>query len=215
MSNSWRIVISCMMIWTTIADGDMITVNEFVHLYRLKESKEFLYYEFVPWNSKSRLIVDLPSSFHYWKSRYFFVSGDGWETFSDDFWGDVSRLLRRWETPLIGVFAPHKMLFSSLTFGLYWSSDLFLLLYFAVKERPELESKFEERVQAAIKYARRIDDFDELIDLRTLARHCLGREPSLYVLSTLDREERKRKLPLHMGSSYLLFLRLNFLFSLV
>ena len=95
MSNSWRIVISCMMIWTTIADGDMITVNEFVHLYRLKESKEFLYYEFVPWNSKSRLIVDLPSSFHYWKSRYFFVSGDGWETFSDDFWGDVSRLLRR------------------------------------------------------------------------------------------------------------------------
>ena len=144
MSNSWRIVISCMMIWTTIADGDMITVNEFVHLYRLKESKEFLYYEFVPWNSKSRLIVDLPSSFHYWKSRYFFVSGDGWETFSDDFWGDVSRLLRRWETPLIGVFAPHKMLFSSLTFGLYWSSDLFLPLYFAIKESPKLESKFEE-----------------------------------------------------------------------
>ena len=100
-------------------------------------------------------------------------------------------------------------------FILVITSDLFFLLYFAVKKRPELESMFEERVQAAIKYARRIDDFDELIDLRTLARHCLGREPSLYVLSTLDREERKRKLPLHMGSSYLLFLRLNFLFSLV
>ena len=107
------------------------------------------------------------------------------------------------------------LFFSNFLFILVITSDLFLVLYFAVKKHLELESKFEERVQAAIKYARRIDDFDELIDLRTLARHCLGREPSLYVLSTLDREERKRKLPLHMGSSYLLFLRLNFLFSLV
>ena len=48
MHNLWRIVISCMVIWTTIADGDMLTVNEFVHLYRLKESKEFGYYEFIP-----------------------------------------------------------------------------------------------------------------------------------------------------------------------
>ena len=49
MPNSWRIVISCMVIWTTIADGDMITLNEFIHLYHLKKSKEFGYYEFVPW----------------------------------------------------------------------------------------------------------------------------------------------------------------------
>ena len=65
MPNSWRIVISCMVIWTTIVDGDMLTVNEFVHLYRLKESKEFGYYEFVPWDRKSRLVTDLPSSFRY------------------------------------------------------------------------------------------------------------------------------------------------------
>ena len=127
MTNSWRIVISCMVIWMTIADGDMIAINEFVHLYRLKESKKFGYYEFVPWNRKSRLIVDLSSSFHYWKSRYFFVSGDDWETLSDDFW-DVPRLLRRWETPLIGAFAPHEMLFSSLTSCLYWSSDRLMIL---------------------------------------------------------------------------------------
>ena len=48
MLNSWRIVISCMVIWMTIADRDMITFNEFAHLYRLKESKEFGYYELVP-----------------------------------------------------------------------------------------------------------------------------------------------------------------------
>ena len=77
MPNSWRIVISCMVIWTIISNGDMITLNEFVYLYRLKESKDFGYYELIPWDRRSRLIVDLPSSFCYWKSRYFFVSGDG------------------------------------------------------------------------------------------------------------------------------------------
>ena len=99
MLNSWRIIISCMVIWTIISNGDMITLNEFVYLYRLKKSKDFGYYELVPWDRRSQLIIDLPSSFCYWKSRYFFVSGDGWETFSDDLWGDVSRRLRRWETP--------------------------------------------------------------------------------------------------------------------
>ena len=99
-----------MVIWTTISDGDMLTINEFVHLYRLKESKEFGYYEFVPWDRKSHLIADLPLSFRCWKSRYFFVSGDSWETLSDDFWGDVPRLLRRWEIPLLGAFAPQEML---------------------------------------------------------------------------------------------------------
>ena len=85
MPNSWRIVISCMVIWMTIADEDMIKLNEFVHLYRLKESKEFRYYELVPWDRKSRLIINLPLSSHYWKSRYFFMLGNGWETLSDGF----------------------------------------------------------------------------------------------------------------------------------
>ena len=77
MPNSWRIIISCMVIWTSIADGDMITLNEFVHLHRLKASKEIGYYELMPWDRRSRLVVNLLSSFRYWKSRYFFVSGDG------------------------------------------------------------------------------------------------------------------------------------------
>ena len=38
---------------------------------------------------------------------------------------------------------------------------------FVVKKRPDLESKFDERVQAAVKYARTIEDFNELIDPRT------------------------------------------------
>ena len=39
MPNSWRIDIRCMVIWTIIVDKDMITLNEFISLYRLKESK--------------------------------------------------------------------------------------------------------------------------------------------------------------------------------
>ena len=133
MPNSWRIVISCMVIWTTIANGDMIMLNEFVHLYRLKESKEFGYYKFVPWDRKSHLIVDLPLSFCYWKSRYFFVSGNGWETLSNDFWGDVPRLPCRWENPLLGAFAPHEMLFSFLTSCLYWSLLLIFSWFFILQ----------------------------------------------------------------------------------
>ena len=105
----------------------MITLNEFVHLYHLKESKEFGYYKLVPWDKRSQLIVDLPSSFHYWKSRHFFMSGDSWETLSDDFWGDVSKLLRRWETPQHGAFASH--IFFNLLLTLIVPFDL---VYFSV-----------------------------------------------------------------------------------
>ena len=65
MPNSWRIVISCMVSWTTIVNGDMLTINEFAHLYCLKESKEFGYYEFIPWDRKSRLVADLLLFFRY------------------------------------------------------------------------------------------------------------------------------------------------------
>ena len=40
MSNSWRIMISCMEIWMVVIEGEMIRVDEFIHLYRLKELKE-------------------------------------------------------------------------------------------------------------------------------------------------------------------------------
>ena len=130
-------------------------------------------------------------------------------------------MLRRWETPLLGAFAPQEMLlFPSLfTFILAIILDPYVL-FFVVKKRPELESEFDERVQAAIQYARTIEDFNELIDPRTLACHCLGPEPSLYVLSALDREEKKRKLPWYLGrfpsqpfSPFFFFL--SSLFSLV
>ena len=64
MPNSWRIVVNCMEVWLA-AVGDMIKVGELVHMYRLKESKEYGYYELVPWERKTRIINGLPSSFRY------------------------------------------------------------------------------------------------------------------------------------------------------
>jgi len=103
MPNSWRIVVSCMGIWLVATDGDMIKVDELIYLYRLKESKEHGYYELVPWERRTRIVRGLPSSFRYWKSRFFFVSGDYFETPSNKVWGDLLRLLRWWGTPCLGV----------------------------------------------------------------------------------------------------------------
>ena len=48
-----------------VMEADMIRVDELLHLYSLKESKEFGYYELVSWDRKSFLIASLPSSFCY------------------------------------------------------------------------------------------------------------------------------------------------------
>ena len=103
MPNSWGIVVSYMEIWLATTEGDMIKVDELVYFYRLKGSKEHGYYKLVPWEKMTRIVRDLPSSFKYWKSRFFFVSEDEWETPSDEVWGDLPKLLRRWKTPSLGA----------------------------------------------------------------------------------------------------------------
>ena len=85
------------------ANKDMIKVSELVYLYHLKESKEYGYYELVPWARSARIVRGLPSSFKYWKSRFFFVSGDDFETLINEAWGDIPRLRRQWGTPHLGV----------------------------------------------------------------------------------------------------------------
>ena len=66
----------------------------------------------------------------------------------------------------------------------------FFVFYFTVRDRPKLESRFEERVHAAVEYMSTIDDFGDLVDPRTLARHCLGPKPSYYILRAIRREEK-------------------------
>ena len=90
----------------------MIRVDEFAYLYRLKESKEYGYYELVPWDRKARIVTNLPSSFRYWKSRFFFVSGDDWKTLPNEVWGDIPRLLLQWEAPNLGASFLRKSIFT-------------------------------------------------------------------------------------------------------
>ena len=48
-------MVNCMKIWLA-ANGDMIKVGELVYLYHLKESKEYGYYELVPWARRARIV---------------------------------------------------------------------------------------------------------------------------------------------------------------
>ena len=64
MPNSWRIVVNRMEIWLVVNE-DMIKVSDLIHLYRLKESKEYRYYELVLWARRARIVRSLPSSFRY------------------------------------------------------------------------------------------------------------------------------------------------------
>ena len=82
--NAWRTIIGCMSVWVSAHDVDMITLNEFLHLYHLKPSTHYGYFELFPWSRESRIVHSFPTSFGDWKSRHFFVSRFGWETMTDD-----------------------------------------------------------------------------------------------------------------------------------
>ena len=144
MPNSWRIVVSCMEIWLAATVEDMIKVDELVHLYRLKESKEYGYYKPVPWVQETRIVRDLPLSFWYWKSQFFFVSGDDFETLSGKVWGDVPRLLCRWGTPSLGALS-FRQSFVNIIFWLIFCHLLtFLLVILCTVNRwPKLKTRYK------------------------------------------------------------------------
>ena len=66
----------------------------------------------------------------------------------------------------------------------------FFVFYFTVRDRPKLESRFEKCVRAAIEYMSTINDFSNLVDPRTLARHCLGPKPSHYIFRAIRHKEK-------------------------
>ena len=67
-------------------------------------------------------------------------------------------------------------------------------------------------MKVAVKHAKTIDDFDDLIDMRTLARHCLCLEPSTFVLWAIAIEEKSDYYHILTSS---LFLSLLFFFPSV
>lgn len=89
------------------------------------------------------------------------------------------------------------MFLSSLTF--------FSVISYAVKKCLKLKSKYGQHVEAAIEYVKTIDDFDDLVDLQTLALHYLGPEPFTYVLCAIEIEEKKSKCLLSSSLSLFFF----------
>ena len=63
-------------------------------------------------------------------------------------------------------------------------------MFCVVKRRPKLKSRYRERIEKSIKYAKTIKDFDDLVDPRTLAFYCLGPEPSAFVLQKLEKDKQ-------------------------
>ena len=79
MPNSWQILVSCIVVWMSTNDGDVIRWDEFLHFYHLRKYKDPRYYEFKSWDRASSLILDYPSSLLNWKPNFFFIFGSDWE----------------------------------------------------------------------------------------------------------------------------------------
>ena len=76
---------------------------------------------------------------------------------------------------------------------LIWPSLTLLVVSLAVKRRPKLKSKYQDRVEKAIEYARMIESWEDLVDPQMLAFYCLGPDPSPYVLRNINIEGKKSK----------------------
>ena len=78
--NAWRVFIAMEVLYEAMSDGaKSLTVWEFLHCHRPDEiDKSKGMYSFVPRKSILKVIYETPDSNRDWKSRYFFLKGDGW-----------------------------------------------------------------------------------------------------------------------------------------
>ena len=78
--NAWRIFIAMEILYGAMSDGARsLIVREFLHCYRPDEiDKSRGVYNFVPRSPLLKVIYETSDSNRDWKSRYFFLEGDGW-----------------------------------------------------------------------------------------------------------------------------------------
>ena len=78
--NAWRVFIAMEVLYGAMSSGSRsLTIREFLHCYRPnKIDKSRGMYSFVPRKSVLKVIYETPDSNRDWKSRYFFLEGDGW-----------------------------------------------------------------------------------------------------------------------------------------
>ena len=77
--NAWRVFIAMEVLYGAMSGGSrLLTVREFLHCYRSDEiDKSRGMYNFVPRKSVLKVIYETSNSNRDWKSRYFFLEGDG------------------------------------------------------------------------------------------------------------------------------------------
>ena len=65
------------------------------------------------------------------------MSGDDWGTSSDEIWGDILRLLRRWRAPSLGAssFCKSLLLLSSFSFYFLVVANLFFFFVMSTQLR--------------------------------------------------------------------------------
>ena len=153
-----------MSIWVSTCERDMITLNEFLYLYRLKPSTHHGYFELLPWDRKSRVVSGFLSSFRDWKSWFFFffkfldsvgkscLTTSGGK--SQDYCGNGKSL------HLVHTF----IIFLNSSLYCYCLHNTIYLLIFVVSNRPKLENQYRDWVCAALAFAHEIKDFDDLVD---------------------------------------------------
>ena len=103
MPNFWQILVSCIVVWMSTNEGDVIRRDEFLHFYRLRKFKDLGYYEFKPWDRAFRLILDYPSSLRNWKLNFFFITGNGWEFVPGKDFDEAPKFFCSWVVPVFGA----------------------------------------------------------------------------------------------------------------
>ena len=78
--NAWRVFIAMKVLYGAMSNSARsLTEWEFLHCYRPDEvDKSKRMYSFVPRKSVLKVIYENSNSNRVWKSRYFFLEGDGW-----------------------------------------------------------------------------------------------------------------------------------------
>lgn len=75
----------------------------------------------------------------------------------------------------------HLLQVSFFTIFAFVLTLIYISFFFSTKKRKKLKSRYKGHIQAATEYVKKIEDFDDLVDPRTLARHFLGPKPSPFV----------------------------------
>nr|POF23092.1 hypothetical protein CFP56_54306 [Quercus suber] len=133
-----EILVSCMVVWMSAHDGDVIMRDEFLHFYHLRKSKDPGYYEFKPWDRASRLILNYLSSLRNWKPNFFFVSRSGWVFVLSEDLDDAPKFFYSWGVPL------------------------------SVAQHPHLKKRYQCHTEKVKDYLESIKDFDKLVSPQSL-----------------------------------------------